>query len=159
MFNKGFSLSILLITFFISSCAGVPARPTDPSRTLRTEQIFAAPKDKVWQATIVALTDMGAPILNMNEKSGVINTQEVAVTPNRVNSLIKSGIDTFMMTWRESNYQINVIINHISESQTKVIVVSRIRVKKKVGTGDLWLVKQSNGTLENTLFTKIQQNL
>ena len=123
---------------------------------------FNAPIDKVWDATIAALTEMGATIGTINIENGVLNTQEILVDPRRANDLVRTSA-IFYGSYFGCKYQLNILEKSIDKNQTKVTVVSRIQVQRGIassaGVSKNWYAIQSNGLLEKTLFDKIQKNL
>ena len=144
--------ALIIIFIIILGCATTP----EPTQPIITDKIFSAPKSKVWEATMAALTEMGATIRTIDKDSGIITTQEVGFPTERIRELARVTPPHGILgtIWYETNYQMNIYEKSSASNQTQVKVTTKIRAKSKG-----WFDFDSNGNLERTLFDKIQKNL
>jgi len=152
---------VLLVVLGTIGCAASRQVIRGP---VQDRQVFQAPYDKVWSATVGALADEGAPIQVVEKESGLITTQFVQFASG-LNAAKQMDAYAhrprgggFLSIWSMGRYSLSVHVTREADSTTAVKVTPHIEAYERNVTNS-WHVCDGNGGLERRLFPAISAKL
>jgi len=151
---RTFILFAMVMTAALSiSCSYTAAVKSD----IVDYKIFDAPLDKVWTATVGAITDSDYnSIENIEKDSGLITTGYVSF--RGIGDQIANKPKISLGTWSQGRYRLNILIVEYGENKAKVTVKSIIEGFEDNVTGS-WHLCHSKGVLEENIFNEIGERL
>lgn len=150
-----FAIPALLIV-----ATGCVAPDATPRVKQRTQAVFNAPKDKVWQLIIEEI-GMNYPVQALEKASGLITTQQVRVPVSFNNGDMEKWAYNpggFLATWNGLRVSLQIMAIESEGPKTQVSVKCDYQAFED-NVQKAWIPAESNGALENKILSAIETKL
>lgn len=148
---------LTLIPVVAISLACVPPN-TAPIQPQRTQTIINASKDKVWPI-IISEIGLKYPVQALEKESGLITTQFVNMPAGYNNMNMSQWVfepKGFLATWNGLKMNMRILAVEIEPNKTQITIQCHYEAYEN-NVSHSWIVAQSNGSIENSVLTKIEQ--
>jgi len=154
---KKFFIINTVCFIFIIGCATVPVRPT-----IQDTQIINAPFDKVWEALVATLAEMGLPIESIEKESGIVTTDFVIFASGLATEKVLGKVAVYptslLYIWSTARYKLSIFAIKKGEDATKVKITTHIEAYESNVTHN-WMVCYSKGVIEKRIFESIKMKI
>jgi hypothetical protein len=153
------SLSGLFIMAIITGCETAPTGSSAPE-IQRTRETFAARKERVWPI-LVSQVGLDYPVRAIEKDSGLITTDWVTLPAGFNNMDARRWIAPpggFLATWDGLRMNMKVMAVETEPGQTSVTINCHYEAFEN-NVQKAWLAANSNGSLENAILSRIEQQL
>lgn len=150
-------LLALAVLALFSGCETVS---TIPIQAQRTSAIFSAPKDSLWPL-LVAEVGLVYPVSAIEKDSGLISTDWVTLPAGFNNMHAASWIvppGGFLATWAGLRMNMKIFAVETEPGKTQVTINCHYEAFED-NVQKRWLVANTNGSVENSMLTKIEKQL
>lgn len=147
----------LTLVAFLSGCETAPQAPPQPERT---SAIFNSSKDRVWPL-LVTQVGLDYPVRVIEKESGLISTDWVTLPAGFNNMYAKQWIypiNALFPTWNGLRMNMKVVVVQTEPQKTSVTINCHYEAYEN-NAQNAWLVGDSNGSIENSILSKIESQL
>ncbi|MFA5263213.1 MAG: hypothetical protein WC378_05260 [Opitutaceae bacterium] len=153
-----FGLALALTSALFIGCETTGANP--PPVQQRTKAVFDAPKDKVWPL-LVGEVGLEYPVRAIEKDSGLITTDWINL-PAGYNNMNQANwvfaLGGFLATWDGLRMNMKILAVELEPGKTQVTINCHYEAFES-NVSKSWIVAQSNGSIENGILSKIEQQL
>lgn len=145
--KKPFICLVLLV--FLIGCATSPVKPP----VVKDTEIFQAPFNRVWKATVATIANMALPVESIEKESGLLTTRFIRFSLTELNRIAQTP-RTFLGVWSTGRYTLSIFVSSTSKDTTKVKITTHIEAFESNVT-KTWHVCYSKGILERQILNSI----
>lgn len=152
-------LLIALGMVFLTACAA-----TEQSLSpIKDTEVFGAPFEKVWMATLASIAEMGIGIDTIEKNNGLITTKDYHIKPEGLSRPMPTVLGEYAQkpisavdVWNDAWYRIFIIITTEGERMAKVKIIALFN---GIDASNTKRLLPSRGKIEAELFSAIRDKL